>query len=158
MLAVQAHVHNGSSVIDGVVDRRRGVRVEGDVVAPEHAERHDAAVEAGADAADAVVRTCGGDARDRRAVTAAGRIGRVRVPVHEVVPGQDRAGEVGMRRVDAGVDDRDDDVRRAGRDFPGLGKVQRRVCGMGRVRVAGSEGARGSSEDARRSTRDRDRR
>jgi len=64
------------------------------------------------------------------------RIGRIRVAsvavvgddriVDEVVAGQDAAGEVGVRK-DAGVDDRDDDRARAGRDVPRGLRVDRGV-------------------------------
>ena len=107
----------------------------------EHAERHDRAGEARADAADPVVRSRGRDARDSGAVSRPGRIGRVRVLVHEVVSRQHRACQVGVGGVDPGVDDRDDHVGRSGRQLPRRRQAERCVRGMACLRIAGREGS-----------------
>ena len=95
-LAVDARVDDCGAMVDGVVDRRCGIHVEGDPVCPKHAERHDAAPEARPDAADAVVRTGGCGSRDCGAMPVASGVRRVRVVVDEVVPGTDASGEVGV--------------------------------------------------------------
>ena len=84
-LAVDARVDDCGAVVDGVVDRRCGIHVEGDPVRAEHAERHDAAPEARPDAAEAVVRTGGCGSRDGGAMPVASGVRRVRVVVDEVV-------------------------------------------------------------------------
>jgi hypothetical protein len=97
-------------VVDGVVDRGCGVRVESDAVEPDDAQRQDAATEARAHAPEPVAGTRRRDARDRGAVAEAGWISRVFVVVHEVVARPDGTCEVGVRGGGTGVDDRPDDV------------------------------------------------
>jgi hypothetical protein len=50
-------------------------------------------------------------------------VARVVVTVDEVEAGERRAGEIAMRRVDAGVEHRDDDTARPVRAIPGCGQV-----------------------------------
>ena len=101
-LAVDARVHDGRAVVDGVVDRRGGVHVQRDAVRAEHAQRHDAATEAGPDAAEAVVRAGRGRSRDGRPVPVARGIRCVGVVVDEVVarrePRPRGRGATGRRR------------------------------------------------------------
>ena len=47
---------------------------------------------------------------------------RIGVRVHEVVAGHQRSAEIRLVRIDAGVDDRDDDPACSAGDVPGLGE------------------------------------
>ena len=97
-------------MVDRIVDRRGGVGVEREAVGPDDAKRHDVALEAHADAAQAVVRSRCHDSGDGGPVSE--KVQGVCVVGDEVVAGLDCALEIGVRRIDARVDDRDDDVRR----------------------------------------------
>ena len=133
-------------MVDGVVDRLRDVEVQCNAARPHHLKWHEAAGEARADAADAVVRPGGCRSGNSGSVPVGGR--RIGVVVDEVVALKDRTREVRMCGVDTRVDDRDDDLRRACGDLPRGGEVQRGVRRMGRVRIAGKQGARAPHENA----------
>jgi len=87
----------------------------------EHLDRHDETAPADSGSADVVVGASGDDAGHRGSVAVV--IRRIRVVPDEVPAGHECAAQVRMVRVDAGVDDCDDDLARALRDVPGLGKA-----------------------------------
>ena len=135
---------------DGVLGRPGSTRVE-------ELERHDRAVPGDAGHADAVVAGRGDRPRDVRSVAVVVR--RVVVVVHEVpaapvvdvavavvveavrpaaravlaLVDPDVLGEIGVRHVDTGVDDRDGDVGASGGDGPRLLRVDVRIGRAGRV-------------------------
>ena len=144
----QADVHHRRPLVDRVVDRLRDVIGAREAARTEDLQWQDAAREAGADPAEPVVRASG--CRSRHAGS---------VPIHrcrpgavgeEVVAGEDCAGKLGMRRVDTGVDNRDDHVRRSRGDLPCGREVERGVRGVLRKRVAGYECGCGRGEGERR--------
>ena len=95
-------------MVDRVVDGLGDVDVECDAAPSDDLEWKHAASEARANASDPVARPCRGRPGDSGAVPVDG--GRAGSSFDEVVPGQERVLEVGMGRIDAGVDDCDDDV------------------------------------------------
>ena len=113
---------------------------------PDHLKRHEAAGEARADAADAVVRPGGCRSGNSGSVPVGGR--RIGVVVDEVVALQDRTREVRMCGLDTRVDDRDDDLRRAGGQVPGGGEVQGRVRRVRRIGIARRQRGGGRREHA----------
>src|SRR5439155_17115867 len=68
--------------------------------------------------AQMVVGARGDHARNRRAVPVV--VGWISVAVDEVVAWHQRTAKIRLLRVDAGIDDRDDDAARAAGDVPGL--------------------------------------
>ena len=141
--AAEREVDHAGAVVGRPVDAD-GAVAEGDSVAGvDDADREDLAAVADADTADAVVAMRGDDRGDCGAVSE--HVGRVRRPVEHVVAGHDGAGEIGLGRVHAAVDDGDDRRRRGGRVVPALLQLRQRVrrgAGRSAERVVGIVGHR----------------
>jgi hypothetical protein len=102
-------------------DPGRDHRVVPDSLGVEHLDRHDHAGAADTGDPDAVAGAGGDDPGDRRAVPLV--VARGRGLVDEVVAGCEGALEIGLGRIDAGVDHGHDDLPRARDEVPGLGEA-----------------------------------
>ena len=117
----EAEVDHLRAAVDGPHDPRCDQRVVAGSLRVERLDRHDETTPADSGSADVVVRARRDDAGHRGPVSVV--VGRIGVVTDEVPARHERAAQIRMVCVHAGVDDGDDDLARALRDVPGLGEA-----------------------------------